>query len=177
MPLNRGPKERGRGTAVSTQTRQEAEEAAEAKRKLEQLFGGNPSTNGGNAAPRRNASGRVFSSPRRSTGRQPSDYRIRLERLRMARDPEQIRDATDHFLERHQLPDEVDILFKVLHHPNEKVLREAMGQLSALLMQGRLEGTMLLRERLNDLSGRVAEEATISYIEGLRSQLDALEKG
>ncbi len=93
----------------------------------------------------------------------------------MARVPEQIRAATDHFLQHHQLPDEADILFKVLQHPSEKVLREAMGQLSALLMQGRLTGTMMLADRLRELARTVEEEATISYIKGLRSQIDATE--
>src|SRR5690606_4799952 len=151
-----------------------SDEAHEAKRKLEALFGGGgPSRpgagGGGGASPmsQRNDSGKVFASPRKSTGRQPSDYRLRLERLRAAREPEQIRDAADAFLAKHQLPDEADILYKVLAHPSEKVLRDALGQLSALLMQGRLNGTMLLSDRLNELASRVQEEATHSYIKGL----------
>lgn len=189
--MNRERKDGGRTrtTTVSTRTRPNtSDEAAEAKRKLEALFSGNgnsgasssANTNGrasiSGAGPRRSPSGQVFASPRKSTGRQPSDYRLRLERLRMAREPEQIRAATDHFLEKHQLPDEVDILFKVLHHPSENVLRDAMGQLSSLLMQGRLNGTMLLADRLKELSARVQEEATHSYINGLRNQLEALKE-
>lgn len=126
------------------------------------------------AAPRRTPSGKVFAAPRKSTGRQPSDYRLRLERLRIAREPEQIKAATDYFLERHQLPDEADILFKVLQHPSEKIIRDALGQLSSLVMQGRLEGTLLLRDRLNELSQTAKEEATHSYVEGMLHQLDSL---
>ena len=92
----------------------------------------------------------------------------------MAREQEEIETATDYFLERHQLPDEVDILFKVLQHSSEKVIREALGQLSSLLMQGRLASTLMLLDRLNELSNRVEEEATRSYIEGLRHQIEAL---
>lgn len=164
---------------MSTATRtKELDEASEAKRKLEELFGGKGSSlsTRTSSRSRRSSSGEVFAAPRKSTGRSPSDYRLRLERLRMSREPDQIRAATDHFLEHHQLPDEVDILFKVLQHPSEKVLREAMGQLSALLMQGRLTGTMMLADRLRELARTVEEEATISYIEGLRSQIDASEE-
>jgi len=162
---------------VSTRSRRDSsEEAAEAKRKREELFGGGAKAESRPGAPiKRTPSGKVFSSPRKSTGRQPSEYRLRLERLRMAREIEQIRDAADQFLAHHQLPDEVDILFKVLQHPSEKVLREALGQLSSLLMQGRLEGTMLLNDRLNELEERVQEDATLSYIRGLRGQIAAIE--
>lgn len=177
--MNRDLKERGRtrATVATRAQNSSSDEAREAKRKLEALFsGGNrPERSGAsNGVPRRTPSGKVFSSPRRSTGRQPSDYRLRLERLRAAREPEQIREAADAFLAKHQLPDEADILFKVLQHPSEKVLRDALGQLSALLMQGRLNGTMLLADRLNELADRVQEEATHSYIKGLREQIKAV---
>ncbi len=99
---------------------------------------------------------------------------MRLERLRIARSPEEIKEAADLFLQHHQLPDDPDILMKVLLHPDEPVLREAMGQLSSLMMQGRWAATFILEDRLNDLDARVQEDATRSYIEGLRAQLQAL---
>jgi hypothetical protein len=167
---------------VATEPRRQSssDEAREAKRKLEALFGG-PKAEPPPEPPvdqkppiRRTSTGPVFASPRRSTGRTPSDFRMRLERLRMAREPEEIRQAADQFLQRHQLPDEVDILFKVLLHPDERVIREALGQLSSLLMQGRLNGTMLLEDRLNELQSRVRDEATLSYIAGMRKQVEAI---
>ena len=63
---------------------------------------------------------------------------------------------------------------KVLQHSRESVLREAMGQFSSLIMQGRWTATFLLEDRLTELEGRVTEPATKSYIEGLRTQLTAL---
>lgn len=96
---------------------------------------------------------------------------MRLERLRIARDVEEIEQATDAFLKHHQLPDDADILLKVLKHPSERVLRDALGQISSLLMQGRLGGTVLLLDRLNELGTRVVEDATRSFIEGVRSQV------
>ena len=82
--------------------------------------------------------------------------------------------SADAFLEHHQLPDDIEILIKVLLHPSEKVLREAMGQISALLMQGRLASTVLVEDRLNTMSERVTETSTISYISGLQQQINKL---
>tara|TARA_Y100001934_G_scaffold268862_1_gene351557 strand:- start:77 stop:673 length:597 start_codon:yes stop_codon:yes gene_type:complete len=126
------------------------------------------------AGMRKPSAQKVFANPRKSIGRAPSEFRMRLERLRIARSPEEIKEAADQFLEHHQLPDDPDVLLKVLQHPAERVLREAMGQLSSLLMQGRWEATLILEDRLNDLSSRVEEAATISFVEGLRSQLQSL---
>jgi len=117
---------------------------------------------------------KVFANPRKSIGRAPSEFRMRLERLRIARGPEEIKEAADQFLEHHQLPDDPDVLLKVLQHPAERVLREAMGQLSSLLMQGRWEATLILEDRLNELSTRVEENSTVSFVEGLRAQLQSL---
>ncbi len=117
---------------------------------------------------------KVFANPRKSIGRAPSEFRMRLERLRIARSPEEIKEAADQFLAHHQLPDDPEILLKVLQHPAERVLREAMGQLSSLLMQGRWESTLILEDRLNELSTRVEEVATISFVEGLMAQLQSL---
>ena len=99
---------------------------------------------------------------------------MRLERLRIAREVEEIKEAADAFLAHHQLPDDLDVLYKVLQHPSEKVLREAMGQISSLLIQGRVNSTVILADRLNELSTRVTENATQSYIDGLRNQIATL---
>lgn len=99
-----------------------------------------------------------------------------MERLRIAREPEEIETAADAFLQHHQLPDDLDVLLKVLQHSSEKVLREAMGQISSLLIQGRVGSTIILEDRLNELSGRVQEDATRSYVDGLRSQLASIKQ-
>ncbi len=156
-----------------------ANEVRDAKAKLEALFGGSSSpspTAGGRSFSTQSAapSGRVFANARKSTGRAPTEYRLRLERLRTAREDEEVKQAIDTFLAHHQLPDEVDVLYKVLQHPDEKVIRDALGQLSSLLMQGRLTATMLLKDHLNSLRAKAKEPATLSYIDGLTSQLDSL---
>lgn len=94
----------------------------------------------------------------------------------MAREVNDVKEAADAFLAHHQLPDDPDILFKLLLHPSEKVNREAMGQISALLMQARLTATVVLTDRLNTLAARAQEKSTHSYIEGLRAQIAKLAK-
>lgn len=115
---------------------------------------------------------RVFASPRRSLGgRPPSERHVRLERLRIAREPEEIQKAADDFLSHHQLPDDLEILYKLLQHPTEKVLRETMGQISSLISQGRISSTLILMDRLGDIAGRAVEDSTKLYVEGLRDQV------
>lgn len=181
--MNRGPRERGSaglpasGPSPRSKVFGSSDDAsAEHRRKLEALFGSGGSKPAGGNGPRpRPNEGRVFASPRKSVGRTPSEYRMRLERLRIAREIDEIREAADGFLQHHQLPDDVDILYKVLQHPAEKVVREALGQISSLISQGRINGSMILEDRLNGLSDKPElESATRSYIEGVRSQLARL---
>jgi hypothetical protein len=188
--VNRGPRDRGRGGPLPDGPSPRAkvfgntdDASAEHRRKLEALFGGQKpaaaaaAATGPSESPRpRPAEGKVFASPRKSVGRSPSEYRMRLERLRIAREVEEIREAADGFLQHHQLPDDVDILYKVLQHPSEKVVREALGQISSLISQGRINGGMILEDRLNGLSDRGLEAATRSYVEGVRSQLARLKR-
>ena len=156
-------------------TRNNETDASEHLQKLEALFGGNTSVAATiNRRPAVREQRQQFSNPRKSLGRAPSEFRLRLERLRMARTEEEIQVAADAFLEHHQLPDDIEILIKVLLHPCEKVLREAMGQISALLMQGRLNSTVLVEDRLQTMSDRVTESSTISYISGLQQQINKL---
>ena len=156
-------------------TRNNETDASEHLQKLEALFGGTTSVAATiNRRPVVRQERQVFSNPRKSLGRAPSEFRLRLERLRIARSEEEIEQAANTFLEHHQLPDDVEILIKVLLHPCEKVLREAMGQVSALLMQGRLNSTVLVEDRLSNMEGRVTESSTRSYITGLQQQIAKL---
>lgn len=157
-------------------------EAADSLRKLEALFGGSTTLSPPlreNPRPRHATPGprpeRVFASPRKSTGRSPSEFRLRLERIRMAREDEELEQAANVFLAHHQLPDEVDILLKLLRHSGEGVVRDALGQLSSLLTQGRINSSGVLRDRLKDIEARATEEATHAYVKGVRDQLDKLE--
>ena len=168
-----GSRDKPATTATST------ESSAEHRRKLEALFSGgggvteSSARSIGTPAPERE---KVFSSPRKSTGRAPTEYRLRLERLRAAREVEEIRAAADAFLTHHQLPDEPDILYKLLQHPTEKVVREALGQISSLMMQGRVSSTVILESHLKALAERVQEPATRSYVDGVKAQVEKLKK-
>lgn len=157
--------------------------SAEHRRKLEALFSGGTHTSSvatasttAHMGPTNGGNARVFSSPRRSLGRSPSEYRLRLERLRIAREPDEIKEAADTFLAFHQLPDDMEILLKVLQHPCERVLRDALGQISSLLIQGRANNTVILTDRLGEIGARHLEPATQSYIDGLRGQLATIER-
>ena len=162
------------------------EESAEHRRKLEALFNSGqapaPTREVGDSdvgtpfGKSRPAREKVYSSPRRSLGRSPSEYRMRLERVRNARDSGDLRDAVDAFMQHHQLPDDPEILLKVLQHPTEKIAREAMGQISALMMQGRMPANVLLEDRLREIEGLAIEDATLSYVRGLQAQLAAQKK-
>ncbi|MBN1961725.1 MAG: hypothetical protein JW841_12345 [Deltaproteobacteria bacterium] len=195
--MNRLTQEWGKGSQTMTNPSPRSkvfsnsdDSSAEHRRKLEALFGnGSNTSNGGNGnnegsspSPTNDASrmrvseNKVFSSPRKSVGRTPSEYRMRLERLRIAREVEEIKEAADGFMQYHQLPDDVDILYKVLQHPSEKVVREALGQISSLISQGRINGSMILEDRLCSLAERATENATRSYIEGIRGQLERIKK-
>jgi hypothetical protein len=165
-----------RSTARTRTVLREDDASAEHRRKLEALFSGSANSESSESAPVLRHPPRqrqVFAAPRKSLGRSPSEYRLRLERLRIAREVEEIVEAGDAFLAHHQLPDDVDVLYKLLLHPSEKVMREAMGQLSSLMMQGRLQNTVLLEDRLNTMMSQVTEDATRSYVEGLLAQIAA----
>lgn len=101
---------------------------------------------------------------------------MRLERLRIARAPEEIRESTDKFLSHHQLPDDMDILIKVLQHPSERVLRNALGQISSLIIQGRAGNNLLLADRLAAIAAREVEPATKLYVNGVQDQLASLRR-
>ncbi len=120
--MNSGPKDHGRGgyggrgsrrrsevVTTTTTTTTTTRSSAEHRRKLEAMFSGGEKVST-TSVPQTKSRERVFSSPRKSIGRGPSEYRMRLERLRIVLEPEQIREATDAFLAHHQLPDDADVL-------------------------------------------------------------------
>ena len=183
--MNRGAKQNGRsaspaalmGPRARTLTNHGSDASAEHRRKLEALFSGGgagslshtPPT----VAPMDNQ--RVFASPRRQVGRKLSAYSMRLERLRIAREPKDVREAADVFLKDHELPDDMDILLKVLQHPSEKVLCNVMGRISFLLNKRRARATIILVDRLKEIGSRTISKDTQDCLDGLHQQIKALE--
>jgi hypothetical protein len=152
--------------------------SAENRRKLEALFssGGVASlAQSAQAAAARQSSLRERSETRvrRTVGRPISPYKLRFETLRNAREPEEIERAADAFLKEHQYPGDMSILLKLLLHPAEKVQRGAMGEIHSLLVQGRVEHTLVLSDRLKDLAARDLEPDTRLFVEGLQHQIKA----
>ena len=75
-------------------TRNNETDASEHLQKLEALFGGTTSVAATiNRRPAVREQRQQFSNPRKSLGRAPSEFRLRLERLRMARTEEEIQVA------------------------------------------------------------------------------------
>jgi hypothetical protein len=164
------------GPRARTLTNHGSDASAEHRRKLEALFSGGGSgslSQTPTVAPLDNQ--RVFASPRRQVGRKPSEYSMRLERLRIAREPNDVREAADVFLKNHQLPDDMDILLKVLQHPSEKVLCNVMGQISFLLNKRRARATIILVDRLREIGSRAICKDTQDCLDGLHQQIKALE--
>ncbi len=156
--------------------------SAEQMRKLEALFGGSPksgSSNGALSGPMPSSmtqsSPRAFASPRRQEGRELSKYTIRRRTLESARDPDAVRKAATEFLEHHALPDDMDILLKLLQHESEKVLCDVMGLISLQLHRRRARATIILVDRLKEIGSRNISEATQSCLDGLHQQIKALE--
>ena len=172
------------GPADSGQSADGNENRADHLAKLEALFSGGgdagaaPATKVTPSPARKSISMQppraVFANPRKSIGRAPSEYRLRMERLKIARSEEDIVKATDAFRKHHQLPDDPEVLLKVLQHTSESVLREAMGQVSSLIMQNRWHNIVLLRDRLENLQATVQESGSLSFVNGLLEQLEAI---
>ena len=165
------------GPRARTLTNHGSDASAEHRRALEALFSGGGSgslSSIPSVTPMDNQ--RVFASPRRQVGRKLSDYSMRLNRLRAAREPNDVRDAADAFFkEKHQLPDDMDILLKLLQHPSEKVLCNVMGQISFLLSKRRARVTIILVDRLKEIGSRAISKDTQDCLDGLHQQIKALE--
>lgn len=187
--MNRGAKQNGRGASPAaimgprarTLTNHGSDASAEHRRKLEALFSGGGSAPLSQAMPSVMPSAaptenhRVFASPRRQVGRKPSEYSMRLERLRIAREPNDVREAADVFLKYHQLPDDMDILLKMLQHPAEKVLCNVIGQISFLLNKRRARATIILIDRLQEIGSRAISKDTQDCLNGLHAQIKAID--
>lgn len=113
--------------------------------KLNALFGGG----GAPAAtpnPRVEASGMGAVAPR-----------IRMEQLRAAQTVDAITSAVDALLAHHQMPDDPELLWKMLRHPDAGVGERALAELGALHSRGKLAVTPLAKEALEAFEPRCRE--------------------
>ena len=82
---------------------------------------------------------------------------MRREALRMARSVEDIASAADALLEHHELPDEPELLGKMLHHPDAGVGERALAELASLHARGKVTLTGTVREALTTFLPRCRE--------------------
>ena len=92
-------------------------------------------------------------------------------------DADAFRQAVDPFLSEHELPDDPEVLRRMLYHPDNKVLCRVMGHISGLLLQRRMGGTPVLLSTLSDLGRRHDLHVdTKSCLDGLRQQIERINK-
>jgi hypothetical protein len=150
-------------------------EQAEHRRRLEAAFG----TSRQSHATQRNAQGGGRSVQSRKTNGKPMSARtLQLLQLKLAKTPEDIKKEGDKFLSqtKGELPDSLDVLLQFLRHPDESVQRKAMGEISALLSQGRIYPTIVLSSLLAELKKTAQDSATQDFINGLSMQMQKIQQ-
>jgi hypothetical protein len=85
------------------------------------------------------------------------DSRMRMERLRGARSLEEIEASADALLKHFQMPDEAELLCKMLAHRDAGVGERALAELGALHAKGKLQRTMTVRDALEGFMPRCRE--------------------
>jgi hypothetical protein len=83
--------------------------------------------------------------------------KMRKEQLRMARSVEDITSAADALLAHHELPDEPELLCKMVHHPDGAVGERVLAELGAMHARGKLTLTGTMREALQSFAPRCRE--------------------
>ncbi len=101
----------------------------------------------------------------------PSAYRMRLERIKNATDEAELNAAISTFVASHELPGDIDIILKVLAHPDENIVRKGLSELVGMVERKEIGGTSLINEALEKLEKRQPGPEVRSYIDGLRAML------
>lgn len=101
----------------------------------------------------------------------PSVYKIRLERIRNAKNESELNSAIETFLTSHELPNDITIILKVLNHPNESFVRKGLAELVGMISRKELMGSSMVLDALNNLATRKLSAETQSYIDGIRGML------
>jgi hypothetical protein len=122
--------------------------------RLNALFGGG----GGVAAP---------PSHPNAPGVSSMDSRMRMERLRGARSLEEIEASCDALLKHFQMPDEQELLCKMLQHRDAGVGERALAELGGQHAKGKLQRTMMMRDALEAFQPRCREPNAQALIKTL----------
>lgn len=90
---------------------------------------------------------------------------MRMERLRAATTEEEIAASCDALLKHFEMPDEPDMLCKMLSHPDAGVGERALAQLGSMHQAGRLKLTLSQKESLTAFAPRCVEPLAKSLLE------------
>ena len=85
------------------------------------------------------------------------DSRMRMERLRGSRSLDELEASCDALLKHFQMPDEPELLCKMLQHRDAGVGERALAELGALHAKGKLQRTMTVRDALEGFAPRCRE--------------------
>ena len=95
------------------------------------------------------------------------ESRMRMERLKGARSQQEITDSVNALLAHHHLPDDPEMLCKMLIHPDAGVGEKVLSELGALQGRGRLQVTSTMKDQLQAFAPRCREPLAKSLLEKL----------
>ncbi|MEW5848261.1 MAG: hypothetical protein AB2A00_05575 [Myxococcota bacterium] len=93
--------------------------------------------------------------------------RMRMERLRGAHTPDEIVAAADALVKNHEMPDEAELLCKMLQHPDAAVGERALAQLGSQHKSGKLVVSGLVRDALEAFEPRCKEPLARALLQEL----------
>ena len=97
------------------------------------------------------------------------ESKMRMERLRGATTQEELEAACDALLRHYTLPEEPDLLCKMLAHRDMGVSERALAELGTLKARGRFSPSITMKEHLNAFGARVKEPNAAKLVADLLS--------
>ena len=92
---------------------------------------------------------------------------MRMERLRGAKSVEEIEASCDALLKHFQMPEEAELLCRMLKHRDAGVGERALAELGALHAKGKLQRTMTVRDALEEFAPRCREPNAQALLKSL----------
>lgn len=135
--------------------------------RLNALFGGGGGGGAGGAPG--GAGARPFGPKGGLGGAGAMESRMRTERLRAANTQDELEAACDALLKHFTLPEEPDLLCKMLGHRDLGVGERALAELGSLKARGRFTPTISMKEMLTTFGERVKEPNAARLVQDLLS--------
>jgi len=123
-----------------------------------------------NGGKKDNAKAEAKANRRKGNGRIPKDASKSASRFKLIRavtdagDPQTLNQAIDALVEQFGLPDDWEVLVRVVEHPDESLVRRAVGRMVELLPQtAKVPRRASLKERLRTI-GQTASDAELRQL-------------